>query len=374
MKKSNDATVIVCLDISLITQYYSINYFRFNALTINMSQISVRVQTYLVLGVIIACFSILYPKIFHPMLLHLLGFTKNRHTEEHTRFENLRLNGHHAQKPIRASEGIVQQDQGKRGGIMSIVLPVYAVGIVLYLFYTLSKIFSSKRRKNTDKKEEFLRQYYRDFHYDVDRGKFRMGHDSSDDDDDTAETDTFGNPSLNFLSSRKSSGDSNCKPFEWGSVFKGSYPDIYRSAKSLPKDLGKLLMRMERQDLDTEELSRLRVRLEQTEHEMTRILQAMQSAEDALRGSIEEQEIDEGIFTTISDREQSGVNLNEYEDMASEVLDKEITEENESERDFNISQSKENLEIPYEEVTTFDDHNKGDVTESCIRRRLVTSN
>lgn len=50
------------------------------------------------------------------------------------------LQGHHAQKPIRASEGIVQQDQGKRGGIMSIVLPVYAVGIVLYLFYTLSKV------------------------------------------------------------------------------------------------------------------------------------------------------------------------------------------------------------------------------------------
>ncbi|CAH8455307.1 unnamed protein product [Schistosoma rodhaini] len=338
-----------------------------------MSQISVRVQTYLVLGVIIACFSILYPKIFHPMLLHLLGFTKNRHTEEHTKFENFRLNGHHTQKPIRASEGIVQQDQGKRGGIMSIVLPVYAVGIVLYLFYTLSKIFSSKHRKNTDKKEEFLRQYYRDFHYDVDRGKFRMGHDSSDDDDDTAETDTFGNSSnLDFLRPRKSSGDSSRKPFEWGSVFKGSYPDIYRSAKSLPKDLGKLLMRMERQDLDAEELSRLRVRLEQTEHEMTRILQAMQSAEDALRGSIEEQEIDEGIFTTTPHREQSGVNLSEDEYIENEVLDREITEENESVHDFNISQSKENLEIPYEDVTTFDDHDK-DVTESCIRRRLVTS-
>lgn len=200
-----------------------------------------------------------------------------------------------------------------------------------------------------------------------------MGHDSSDDDDDTAETDTFGNSSnLDFLRPRKSSGDSSRKPFEWGSVFKGSYPDIYRSAKSLPKDLGKLLMRMERQDLDAEELSRLRVRLEQTEHEMTRILQAMQSAEDALRGSIEEQEIDEGIFTTTPHREQSGVNLSEDEYIENEVLDREITEENESVHDFNISQSKENLEIPYEDVTTFDDHDK-DVTESCIRRRLVTS-
>ncbi|CAH8449787.1 unnamed protein product [Schistosoma turkestanicum] len=353
-----------------------LHYVTCNTPAVNMSQISVRVQTYLVLGVIIACFSILYPKIFHPMLLHLLGFSKNRHTEEHTRFENLRLNGHHAHKPIRASEGIVQQDQGKRGGIMSIVLPVYAVGIVLYLLYTLSKIFSSKRRKKTDKKEEFLRQYYRDFHYDVDRGKFRMGHDSSDDDDEISETDTLGNSSNpDFLSPRRSVKDSNRKPFKWGSVFNdSSYPDIYRSARSLPKDLGKLLMRMERQDLDTEELSHLRVRLEQTEQEMTRILQAMQSAEDALRGSIEEQEMDEEIFTTTSHREQSTMNLDKTEINSVEVLDKEITEENGSNCSSSVSQSRENIQGPYEEATTFGVYDEGNVPESCIRRRLVTSN
>ncbi|XP_018647076.1 hypothetical protein Smp_190330 [Schistosoma mansoni] len=148
-----------------------------------------------------------------------------------------------------------------------------------------------------------------------------MGHESSVD-DDAAETYTFGNPSsLNFLEYRKSSGDSN----------------IYRSAKSLHKDLGKPLMRMKHQDLDAEELSCFRVRLEQSEHEITRMLQAMQCTEDALRGSFEEQEIGEGIFTITSLREQSGVNLSDDEHVENDVLDKEITEENESVHDFNIS-------------------------------------
>ncbi|KAH8851618.1 Resistance to inhibitors of cholinesterase protein isoform 1 [Schistosoma japonicum] len=340
---------------------------------------SVRVQTYLVLGVIVACFSILYPKIFHPMLLHLLGFANTRNKEEHTRLENLRLNSHHPPKQIRTSEGIVQQDHGKRGGIMSMVLPIYAVGIVLYLLYTLSKIFSSKRRRNTDKKEEFLRQYYRDFHYDADKGKFRMGHDSSDDDED--ETDTFGNSSsLDFLSSRRLTEDSKSKPFEWGSVFKdSSHQDIYRSARSLPKDLGKLLMRMERQDLDSEELSRLRVRLEQTEQEMTRILRAMQSAEDAIRGSVKEQPMDEEMFATTpliettSYKQQPTINFDEDDMESIEELDKEITDENELEYSSDISHSRESIQIPKEEVLTLDDHDEDDLDESCIRRRLITS-
>ncbi|CAH8461865.1 unnamed protein product [Heterobilharzia americana] len=345
-----------------------------------MSQISIRVQTYLVLGVMIACFSILYPKIFHPMLMHILGLTKSNDKEGHGNFEHFGPNIHHPPRPIRATEGVVQQDQGKRGGIMSIVLPVYAIGIILYLLYTLSKIFSSKRRKNSDKKEEFLRQYYRDFHYDVDRGKFRMGRDSSDDDDDdnnmeegNALTDSR---NLDFISSRRSNQDSKRKPFEWGSVFKDtSYPDVYRSARSLPKDLGKLLMRMERQDLDTEELSRLRVRLEQTEREMTRLLKAMQSAEDVLRDPIEESEINEDNYTsvpldeTIQHRKQSSESQDEEEEMGSaEEVDQECVEENEFEY------SSGNLQILEEQTTNISDEEIDNISESCIRhRRLITS-
>ncbi|CAH8834072.1 unnamed protein product [Trichobilharzia szidati] len=352
-----------------------------------MSEMSIRVQTYLVLGVMIACFSILYPKIFHPMLMHTLGLTKSKNKEEQINFENFGPNGHLPPRPpIRPTEGTVHQDQGKRGGIMSIVLPVYAIGIILYLVYTLSKVFSSKRRKNSNKKEEFLRHYYRDFHYDVDRGKFRMGCDSSDDDDDDGDSDGKTNPfqTLDFSSSRKSATDSKNKPFEWGSVFKDtSYPDIYRSARSLPKDLGKLLMRMERQDLDTEELSHLRIRLEQTEREMTRILKAMQSAEDALRGPMEEPEIEEENYADVladenisSEKQYSAVD-DENEDIGSvEEEDGNISGEDEVEFNSRNEQPTEDVQKSPEEQDTFTNDNEidiVDISESCIRRRLIPS-
>ncbi|CAH8457443.1 unnamed protein product [Heterobilharzia americana] len=207
-----------------------------------------------------------------------------------------------------------------------------------------------------------------------------MGRDSSDDDDDdnnmeegNALTDSR---NLDFISSRRSNQDSKRKPFEWGSVFKDtSYPDVYRSARSLPKDLGKLLMRMERQDLDTEELSRLRVRLEQTEREMTRLLKAMQSAEDVLRDPIEESEINEDNYTsvpldeTIQHRKQSSESQDEEEEMGSaEEVDQECVEENEFEY------SSGNLQMLEEQTTNISDEEIDNISESCIRhRRLITS-
>lgn len=47
-----------------------------------MSESSIRLQTYIVCGVMIGCFSILYPKIFHPMLLRSLGLVKTGPVQE----------------------------------------------------------------------------------------------------------------------------------------------------------------------------------------------------------------------------------------------------------------------------------------------------
>ncbi|KAF5403968.1 hypothetical protein PHET_02780, partial [Paragonimus heterotremus] len=68
--------------------------------------------------------------------------------------------------------------------------------------------------------------------------------------------------------------------FDWAAAYGvDGQPDIYRSAKSLPRDLEALLMKMENEDVDATELSALRARLEKTEREMTRLLQAMDHAE-----------------------------------------------------------------------------------------------
>lgn len=55
------------------------------------------------------------------------------------------------------------------------------------LYHFALQLYKSMRKKKEEKKEEFLRQYYSDFHYDVDKGKFRMTHDSSDEDEARAE-------------------------------------------------------------------------------------------------------------------------------------------------------------------------------------------
>lgn len=60
-----------------------------------------------------------------------------------------------------------------RGGVMSMVLPIYAIGIVLYLIYTLVKVFGggNGNNKNKERREAILREYYRNFHYDADKGE-----------------------------------------------------------------------------------------------------------------------------------------------------------------------------------------------------------
>ncbi|KAF5395853.1 hypothetical protein PHET_11356 [Paragonimus heterotremus] len=150
---------------------------------------SVRMQTYLVCAVMIGCFSLLYPKLIHPMLLHLLGLSQpSQPVEQEFQFPK----HFKSQEPTRPRPSILAADAenktgaGKRGGLMSMILPIYGVGIVIYLIYTLSKVYKSRKGEHRERKDEFLRHYYRDFHYDVDRGKFRMGHESSDEEEKDA--------------------------------------------------------------------------------------------------------------------------------------------------------------------------------------------
>ncbi|TPP48791.1 Resistance to inhibitors of cholinesterase protein 3 [Fasciola gigantica] len=257
-----------------------------------MSESSIRLQTYIVCGVMIGCFSILYPKIFHPMLLRSLGAVKTEPVkEEHIFTHRFGPNGPDRPRPsIRGGEAEATTI-GKRGGILSLVLPLYGVGIVIYLFYTLSKLYKSRKHKDNKNKDEYLKHYYRDFHYDVNRGKFRMGRDSTDDDDDDRDdgqadaASGVGSSKSVYSPSRakqnKSSVTNAAGDFDWSAAYgPGAYPDIYRSAKSLPRDLEDLLYRMENEEVvDNEELSSLRLRLEQTERQMMHLLHAMDAAE-----------------------------------------------------------------------------------------------
>ncbi|KAM7537918.1 hypothetical protein Aperf_G00000063477 [Anoplocephala perfoliata] len=155
----------------------------------------------------------------------------------------------------------------KKSGFIAVVLPFYAFGIVLYFAYTIFKLMSNRREVNSRKKEEYLKDYYRNFRYVPEKGKFQMDSDSSDDE--------------------KGDGLHNFRPeydIGWSPAPDNlnSTPDIYRSLAGLPKDLEYLLKKADDENLDDAELTRLRDRLEEMECQMTRLLEAVNASASSL--------------------------------------------------------------------------------------------
>ncbi|KAL3312671.1 hypothetical protein Ciccas_008736 [Cichlidogyrus casuarinus] len=156
----------------------------------------------------------------------------------------------------------------KSNTVLSIILPVYAVGIVLYLLFTLTKVATGKRSGKIASRDDHLREYYRNFHYDPQKGRFTMGNGSSDEESDE---------NSNVLRSKNNSKNKAKKgTFDWASAYGDpTTSHLYRSQNSLPKDLAYLLKRVDEKNITDEELPRLRQRLEETEAELARVLEAM---------------------------------------------------------------------------------------------------
>ncbi|XP_046585132.1 resistance to inhibitors of cholinesterase protein 3-like [Haliotis rubra] len=131
------------------------------------------IKTVATFAIIIGCFAVLYPRFLHPMMLRICGLqTKSsddvsdtppgRNTRSGIRPED-RLpphmghqGGDHRQHmrpgphPGMRAAAEMQRQQTQHGGgrgMMGIVLPMYAVGIVLYLVYTLVKVFGKKDKE-----------------------------------------------------------------------------------------------------------------------------------------------------------------------------------------------------------------------------------
>ena len=163
-----------------------------------MLELSVQTKSYVVLAIVLGCFGILYPKIFHPMVLSAFGLNKPTPAPDesmpvqffylcgvlillcnvsallHPRerimrsapsarppLPNSRPYGHSPPHPgmRMASEGVQGRPGGPgRGGIMSMILPMYAIGIVLYLLYTLLKVFGGNKSKRSGEAGERVQQ------------------------------------------------------------------------------------------------------------------------------------------------------------------------------------------------------------------------
>ncbi|EUB60066.1 hypothetical protein EGR_05064 [Echinococcus granulosus] len=119
-------------------------------------------------------------------------------------------------------------------GIIATILPFYAFGIFIYLVYTIVKLLNNRRKVKSKEKEKHLNDYYRNFCYVSEKGKFKMDSDSSDDE--------HGNGLRKFRTP--------CD-IGWSSAPESSNAtsNVCRSVADLPKDLEYLLKKADEDNL-----------------------------------------------------------------------------------------------------------------------------
>ncbi|XP_052286486.1 resistance to inhibitors of cholinesterase protein 3-like isoform X1 [Dreissena polymorpha] len=131
-------------------------------------------QTFRIYGsmaVILGCFIFLYPKLLHPLILTMFGMHEqpgNSRTEDmlppslrgqhphlasqqddvHENIKKMRHGPHPGMRAAAAEQAKQTKGSSGRGGMMGVVLPMYAIGIVVYLVYTLVKVFGKKNNKS----------------------------------------------------------------------------------------------------------------------------------------------------------------------------------------------------------------------------------
>lgn len=160
--------------------------------------------------------------------------------------------------------------QGSTGkGMMGVVLPMYAVGIIIYLIYTMTKVFGRKEKSENGASGDYLGNHFSDIRYNADKQKFVVGNDDED------------------LQRRK--------------------------VINQQKDLEKLLLKADREDISDVEMLELKRRLLETEAQMARILEAMEAVQQKV-GSTVAAAAAEAMPKDISDSADTGHILSEVED------------------------------------------------------------
>ncbi|GBN62615.1 hypothetical protein AVEN_59932-2 [Araneus ventricosus] len=147
-------------------------------------------KSLIVLAIVLGCFAVLWPKIFYPMMQTAFAMTSPK-VDSDGRFQDTERPPHlHPASAGPRTRGPPSDDvhdkflmregrpfphpqarqpaksQPKSGGAMSIIMPIYTVGIVVFFLYTVLKLVF-KKPNEADKKP-----LIKDFHMDPEYRKF----------------------------------------------------------------------------------------------------------------------------------------------------------------------------------------------------------
>ncbi|KAI3388498.1 hypothetical protein SNEBB_002836 [Seison nebaliae] len=120
-----------------------------------------------VFGIIICCFGILVPKVFWPFFRSLFGFNRSQMNEDNSpprrpfaaasaQHQPARFPGSVGGMPNRGmgDASSFQQSKSEKSSL-TLLLPVYAIGIALYMLYTLYKVFFKAPKKSSKRKHYY---------------------------------------------------------------------------------------------------------------------------------------------------------------------------------------------------------------------------
>lgn len=126
-------------------------------------------RPWFVLAIVVTCFGILTPRIFIPIFRQMMNMIMG--TEDRSHHDQINRMPPGMRMPSRGGPGVdypssggrphpqqhaVRTDQASQPtsgsrSLLNFLLPVYAIGIGMYMFYTLYKVFNSKKKREEEK-------------------------------------------------------------------------------------------------------------------------------------------------------------------------------------------------------------------------------
>uniref|UniRef100_A0A0N5A0I6 RIC3 domain-containing protein n=1 Tax=Parastrongyloides trichosuri TaxID=131310 RepID=A0A0N5A0I6_PARTI len=125
-------------------------------------EIMPRWKMFMVVGIVVLCFAILYPNLLSPLFNSFFSSSRNQKQSNtppispvHPALNNARAGGPRTGGPnIHSAYRMAAQNQQAeasvtRGGMFGWLLPFYTIGVMIFLAYTLYKMMSNKKDKKS---------------------------------------------------------------------------------------------------------------------------------------------------------------------------------------------------------------------------------
>jgi hypothetical protein len=266
-----------------------------------MSAASLFTKPWFVASIVFGCFAIITPKILIPLFKQLFGYTSDtndRRSPQQQQPVHYRSNNNMPRSSFAASNQ--QQDQqgsSTSRSILVFILPIYAVGIAVYMIYTLFKVYNKKELKTTTTDDNLDDEALNNIKWDPLNKRFIAKNDGVDEyanlDDDYVE----------FLKAKRLKETTTTK-------VDGDLNGVLNVMKLSLNSINTKLVEAERKGgpMDDVDLQNLRLQLANTELQMVKILSAI----DTLAKSPDNDEFDYAdrkMMTVKKNNNQSSSNL-----------------------------------------------------------------